>query len=81
MTFNPQSNTLVPISSSGTDQRADQCRICFQRKLLSFAVRLMGAAERAELLELKTTGSGLFVLGVRVVPILAFRTLECDDFS
>jgi len=51
------------------------------RKLLRFAVGLVGTAEGAELLELKTTSGGLLVLGVRVVTVLAFLTLERDDFS
>ena len=49
--------------------------------LLRFAVRFVRTAERAELLELEATGSGLLILGVRVIPVLTFRALECDYFS
>jgi hypothetical protein len=39
------------------------------------------AAVRAELLHLKTLGGRLLVLGVRVVPVFTFLTLERNDFS
>jgi hypothetical protein len=49
--------------------------------LFGFPVRLMLPAVRAKLLEFETRGGRLFVLGVGVVPVLAFLTLERDDFS
>jgi hypothetical protein len=39
------------------------------------------AAIRAKLLHFKTLGGRLFVLGAGIVPVLAFLTLERDDFS
>src|SRR5882724_10219450 len=39
------------------------------------------AARIAELLELQTASCGLLVLGRRVVPVLAIRALECNDFA
>jgi len=39
------------------------------------------AATGAELFELETFGGGLLVLGIRVVPFLAFLTLERNDFA
>ena len=50
-------------------------------RLFGFPMRLVLAAVRAELLHFKTLSGRLFVLGVRVVPVLAFLTLERDDFS
>jgi hypothetical protein len=44
-------------------------------------MRVVLAAMRAELLHFKTLGCRLLVLGARVVPVLAFLTLERDDFS
>jgi hypothetical protein len=44
-------------------------------------MRVVLAAIRAELLHFKTLGRRLFVLRARVVPVLAFLTLERDDFS
>jgi hypothetical protein len=44
-------------------------------------VRLVLAAERAELLELETLRSRLFILGVAVVPALAFVALQLDNFA
>ena len=41
----------------------------------------MFPAIRAEFLHFETLGCRLFVLRARVVPVLAFLTLECDDFS
>jgi hypothetical protein len=49
--------------------------------LFCFPVRVVFAAMRAKLLHFKTLGCRLFVLGARVVPVLAFLTLERDDFS
>ena len=34
-----------------------------------------------ELLHFETLGSRLLVLGIGIVPVLAFLTLERDDFS
>jgi hypothetical protein len=48
--------------------------------LLRFLVRLMLAAAVTELLELETAGGRLLVLGRRVVPLLAFSALQCDNF-
>src|ERR1700745_2756883 len=39
------------------------------------------AAAVAELLELETAGGRLLVLRRRVVPLLAIRALQCDDFA
>jgi hypothetical protein len=44
-------------------------------------MRVVLPAMRAKLLHLETLGCRLFVLGARVVPVLAFLTLERDDFS
>jgi hypothetical protein len=44
-------------------------------------MRVVLSAMRAKLLHLETLGCGLLVLGARVVPVLAFLTLERDDFS
>jgi hypothetical protein len=44
-------------------------------------MRVVLAAIRAELLHFKTLGCRLFVFGARVVPVLAFLTLERDNFS
>jgi hypothetical protein len=44
-------------------------------------MRVVLAAIRAELLHFKTLGRRLFVLRARVVPVLAFLTLERNDFS
>jgi hypothetical protein len=49
--------------------------------LLGLAVRLVLAAIGAEFLHFETLGGRLLVLGARVVPVFAFLTLECDDFS
>ena len=49
--------------------------------LLNFFVRRMLPAPFAELLELKTSGRGLLVLGRRVVPLFAVAALKCDYFS
>src|SRR5271166_5353281 len=49
--------------------------------LFRFPVRLVFAAERAELLHLETLGGRLLVFCVRVVTVLTFLTLERDDFS
>jgi len=49
--------------------------------LLDLAVRLVLTAPRAELLELETLGGRLLVLGIGVVPLLAFLALERDDFA
>jgi hypothetical protein len=40
----------------------------------------MLAATVTELLELQTASGRLFVLGRRVIPLLALRALQCDDF-
>jgi hypothetical protein len=42
---------------------------------------LMLAAERAKLLQLKTLGGSLLVLGIAIVPALAFVALQLDDFA
>jgi hypothetical protein len=52
-----------------------------QETLFRFPMRVVLAAMRAELLHFKTLGCRLLVLGARVVPVLAFLTLERDDFS
>jgi hypothetical protein len=44
-------------------------------------MRLVLAAVRAELLHFETLSGRLFVFRIRVVPVLAFLTLERDDFS
>jgi hypothetical protein len=44
-------------------------------------MRMMLSAIRAELTELNPLGRRLFVLRLRIVTILAFRALECDDFA
>jgi hypothetical protein len=44
-------------------------------------VRLVLPAVIAELFHFETLGGRLLVFGVRVVPVLAFLTLECNDFS
>jgi hypothetical protein len=44
-------------------------------------VRLVFPAVIAELLHFETLGGRLLVFCVRVVPVLAFLTLERDDFS
>jgi hypothetical protein len=44
-------------------------------------MRVVLPAVRAKLLHLETLGSGLLIFGARVVPVLAFLTLERDDFS
>jgi hypothetical protein len=49
--------------------------------LLGLAVRLMLPAVEAELLEFNAFGGGLLVLGLGIVPVLALRALERDDFS
>jgi len=41
----------------------------------------MLAAGVAELRELEPAGGGLLVLGGRIVPVLAIRTLEGDDLA
>jgi hypothetical protein len=43
-------------------------------------VHLVLAAAVTELLELETAGGRLFVLGRRVVPLLALSALQCDNF-
>ena len=53
----------------------------FNFTLLGFLVRMVLTAVGAELLHFKTFGGRLFVLGGRVVPVLAFTALERDDFS
>jgi hypothetical protein len=44
-------------------------------------MRVMLAAMRAEFFHFETLGSRLLVFGARIVPVLAFLTLERDDFS
>jgi hypothetical protein len=44
-------------------------------------VRVVLAAMRAELFHFETLGGRLLVFSARVVPVLAFLTLERDDFS
>jgi hypothetical protein len=48
--------------------------------LLRFLVRLVLAAAVTELLELKPARGRLLVLRCRVVPFLALRALQCDNF-
>jgi hypothetical protein len=43
-------------------------------------VRLMLAAAVTELLELQTARGRLLVLGRRVIPFLALRALQCNNF-
>jgi hypothetical protein len=43
-------------------------------------VRLVLAAAVTELLELQTAGGRLFILGRRVIPLLALSALQCYDF-
>jgi hypothetical protein len=50
-------------------------------RLLDFLVGLVLPAVLAELLHLQTLGRGLLILGRRIVPVLAFRTLERDDVA
>jgi hypothetical protein len=49
--------------------------------LLCFAMRLMLAAKRAELLEFETFGCRLFVLRVAVVSTFTFVALQLDNFA
>ena len=49
--------------------------------LLRFLVRLVLAAAVTELLELETASGRLFVLGRRVVPLLALGALQCHNFT
>src|SRR6201995_4945654 len=51
------------------------------RLLLGFLMCRVLAAAVAELLELETAGGRLLVLRRRVVPLLAIRALQCDDFA
>jgi hypothetical protein len=44
-------------------------------------VRVVLPAIRAELLHFETLSRRLFVFRARIVPVLAFLTLERDDFS
>src|ERR1035438_8181876 len=48
--------------------------------LLRFLVRLVLAAAVTELLELQAPRGRLLVLRRRVVPLLALRALQCNDF-
>ena len=43
-------------------------------------VRML-TARIAELGHLETAGGGLLVLGRRVIPVFALRTLQCDDLA
>src|SRR5215469_10570089 len=49
--------------------------------LLDFLMRLVLAAMTAELLQLDALRRRLFVLGRRIVPVLALAALERNDFS
>jgi hypothetical protein len=49
--------------------------------LLGLLVIRVLAARVAELGELETARGGLLVLGGRVVPVLAYRTLQADDLA
>ena len=49
--------------------------------LLRLPMRVMLAAVRAKLFHLKTLGRRLLVFSARIVPVLAFLTLERNDFS
>ena len=50
-------------------------------RLFRFLVRRVLAAEFAKLAVLKTAGCRLFVLGRRVVTVLAIAALQSNDFS
>jgi hypothetical protein len=50
-------------------------------KLLGLLVGRVLAARIAKLGELETSSRGLLVLSGRVVPVLAFRTLQADDLA
>jgi hypothetical protein len=50
-------------------------------RLLRLFVRRVLAARIAELLELQTACRSLLVLGRRIVPVLAVRALEGNDFA
>jgi hypothetical protein len=52
-----------------------------QFTLLGFPVWLMLPAVVAELLHFQTLGGRLLIFRVRIVPVLAFLTLERDDLS
>ena len=49
--------------------------------LLDFPMRLVLPAMRAELLKFQTLGSGLLVLGRRIIPVLALGALERNDIA
>jgi len=44
-------------------------------------MRLMLAAERAELFQLNAFGGGFFVFGLGIVAVFAFAALKSDDFA
>jgi hypothetical protein len=44
-------------------------------------MRVVLAAVRAEFFHFETLRGGLLVFSARIVPVLAFLTLERDDFS
>jgi hypothetical protein len=50
-------------------------------RLLRFLVVRVLAAGIAELRELETAGGRLLVLRRRVVPVLALRALQCNNFA
>ena len=56
-------------------------RSCAAQKLLRFPVRMVLPAIRAELLHFDPLSGRLLVFRARIVPVLAFLTLERDDFS
>src|SRR5215469_1382118 len=53
----------------------------FKESLLGLLVIRVLAARVAKLGELETSSRGLLVLGGRVVPVLAHRTLQADDLA
>ena len=55
--------------------------LCNKESLLGLLVIRMLPAGIAELGELETSCRGLLVLGGRVVPVFAHRTLQADDLA
>src|ERR1039457_5969960 len=49
--------------------------------LLDFLMRLVLPAMGTELLHFQALGSGLLVLGARIIPVLAFRALKRNDIA
>jgi len=70
------------IASSGVSRpRGRLCLDGGSYYLLGFLMCRVLAAAAAELLELETASGRLLVLRRRVVPLLAIRALQCDDFA